>query len=57
MELKQKQKLLTIMDWTIIASPEFIRWNPKPPGGCIWRQVFKEVVKVKWGQKGGVLTQ
>ena len=31
--------------------------KPQASGGCIWRQVFKEVVKVKWDHKEGILTQ
>ena len=35
--------------------PKFICWSPNPPCGCIGGRAFKEVIKAKWGHKGGGL--
>lgn len=41
--------------WTHCPSPKVICWNPTPQYNCIWREDLLEMIKVKWGYKGGTL--
>ena len=46
-----------MMFWAELCTPKVIHCNPNSHSDCIGDRAFKEVIKDKWGHKGGVLTQ
>lgn len=45
------------MLWMELYPRKTHRLNPNPQSGSLWGQSWKEIIKVKWGHKGGVVIQ
>lgn len=45
------------MLWIELYPHKIHRLNPNPQSGSLWGQSWREIIKVKWGHKGGVIIQ